>query len=79
MSQSLKEINKFFKTAVKNDLDKIKPDLLLSDRQEQIFHMYYIRKLDLNCIADSLGVCPLVISNELKIIRKKLVKVLDLS
>lgn len=79
MSQSLKEINKFFKTAVKNDLDKIKPDLLLSDRQEQIFHMYYIRKLDLNFIADSLGVCPLVISNELKIIRKKLVKVLDLS
>lgn len=78
MSQSLKDINSFFKTAVKSDLDGLKDNLLLSDRQDKIFHMYYIRRLDLNFIADELGVCPLVISNELKIIRKKLVKVLNL-
>lgn len=78
MSQSVKEINNFFKTAVKSDIDDIKDDLLLSDRQDKIFHMYYIRKLDVNFIADELGVCPLVISNELKIIRKKMGKVLGL-
>lgn len=78
MSQSVKEINKFFKTAVRSDLDGVKDDLLLSDRQDKIFHMYYIRKLDINFIADDLGVVPLVVSNELKTIRKKLVKVLDL-
>ena len=78
MSQSLKDINNFFKTAVRSDLDGLKDDLLLSDRQDKIFHMYYIRRLDLNFIADELGVCPLVISNELKIIRKKLAKVLNL-
>ena len=78
MSQSVKRINEFFKTAIKSDLDEVKPNLLLSDRQDKILHMYYIRKLDLNFIADELGVCPLVISNELKVIRKKLVKALGL-
>ncbi len=78
MSQSVKEINKFFKTAIKSDLNGVKEELLLSDRQDKIFHMYYIRKLDINFIADDLGVCSLVVSNELKTIRKKLVKVLGL-
>lgn len=78
MSQSVRQINDFFKTAVKSDLDNVSEELLLSDRQEQIFRMFYIRRLDINFIADSLGVCPLVISNELKTIRKKLVKVLGL-
>ncbi len=78
MSQSVKEINSFFKTAVRNDIDGIREDLLLSDRQQKIFDMFYIRKLDINFIADEIGVCPLVVSNELKIIRKKLVKVLGL-
>lgn len=79
MSQLLKRINNFTKTAVKSDIDKIKDDLLLSDRQDKIFHMYYIRRLDINFIADELGVCSLVVSNELKTIRKKLAKVLDLN
>ena len=78
MSQLVKGVNDFTKTAVKGDLDRIKDDLLLSDRQEKIFHMYYIRRLDINFIADELGVCSLVISNELKIIRKKMGKVLGL-
>ena len=78
MSQSVKDINNFFKTAIKQDVDNIKSDLLLSDRQYKIFEMFYIRKLDINFIADDIGVCPLVISNELKIIRKKLAKVLNL-
>lgn len=78
MSQSVRQINDFFKTAVKSDLDNVSEELLLSDRQEQIFRMFYIRRLDINFIADTLGVCPLVISNELKTIRKKLVKVLGL-
>lgn len=78
MSQSVRQINDFFKTAVKSDIDNVSEELLLSDRQEQIFRMFYIRRLDINFIADTLGVCPLVISNELKTIRKKLVKVLGL-
>lgn len=78
MSQLVKQINNFFRNAVKSDLDQVKEELLLSDRQDKIFHMYYIRRLDINFIADELGVCPLVISNELKIIRKKLSKLWNL-
>ena len=64
MSQSVKQINNFFKTAVKSDVDVIREELLLSDRQLEIFNMYYIRRLDLNFIADTLGVSSIVISKE---------------
>lgn len=78
MSQLVRKVNKFTKTMVKSEVDKIKDDLLLTDRQDKIFHMYYIRRLDINFIADELGICSLVVSNELKTIRMKLAKVLDL-
>lgn len=51
---------------------------MLTDRQERIFNMYYIRKLDINFIADELGTCNDVINRELKTIRKKLLKALDM-
>lgn len=76
MSKEVKEINKFFKTAIKSDIDEISPKLLLTERQETIFNMYYIKDKDINFIADTLGVCNVVISNELKVVRKKLAKVL---
>ena len=40
--------------------------------------MYYIRRLDLDFIASELGVSSVVINKELKTIRKKLAKALDL-
>ena len=76
MSQEVKKINRFVKTAVKSDIDELSPKLLLTERQETIFNMYYIKDKDINFIADTLGVCNIVISNELKIIRKKMAKVL---
>lgn len=78
MSSIVKAINKFFRTAVKKDIDALNEELLLSDRQKEIFERFYIRKQDINFIADTLGVCPLVVNNELKIIRAKMVKVLNL-
>lgn len=78
MSSIVKAINKFFRTAVKKDIDALNEELLLSDRQKEIFERFYIRKQDINFIADTLGVCSLVVSNELKIIRAKMVKVLNL-
>jgi predicted DNA-binding protein YlxM (UPF0122 family) len=77
MSKLVKFTNNFFKTAVRKDVEAISEDLLLTDRQRQIFEMYYIQKKDLNFIADTLGVCSVVISTELKLIRTKLAKVLD--
>ena len=78
MSESVRVINGFFKVAIKPEVDDLKNKLVLSDRQEQIFHMYYIRKNDLNYIADNLNCCPEAIGKELKTIRKKILKAMDL-
>ena len=71
-------INNFFRKAVKKDVDKIKSEIILSERQQQIFEMFYIKKQNIDFIADSLCVCKMVVNNELKIIREKIVKILDL-
>lgn len=78
MSQIIKKINNFFKNAISSDIEKINKNIILSERQEIIFRMKYLQKKDINFIADSLNVCPMVVNNELKIIRKKIVRILEL-
>lgn len=78
MSVIIKSINNFFRKAIKKDIDKINSQLILSDRQKQIFEMFYIQKQNIDFIADSLCVCKMVINNELKIIREKLARVLGI-
>lgn len=78
MSKLIKNINDFFKKAVKKDIDKINNELVLSERQQKIFEMFYLKKQNIDFIADSLCVCKMVINNELKIIRYKLAKILEL-
>lgn len=76
MSDLIKFINSFFKQAIKEDVDEVKSKIILSERQEKIFEMFYIKRNDINFIADTLGVCPMVINNELKTIRQKIIKVI---
>ena len=76
MSDLIKFINSFFKQAIKEDVNDVKSKIILSERQEKIFEMFYIKRNDINFIADTLGVCPMVINNELKAIRKKIIKVI---
>lgn len=78
MSTLIKSINIFFKKAVKKDVDAIKSNIVLSDRQKIIFDMFYIKKQNIDFIADSLCVCRMVVNNELKIIREKIAKILEL-
>ena len=77
MSEIIKSINRFFKFAVREDVEKVRNDIILSERQMKIFNMFYIERHDINFIADSLNVCSMVINNELKIIRIKLMKIID--
>ena len=77
MSEIIKSINRFFKFAVRKDVEKVRNDIILSERQMKIFNMFYIEKHDINFIADSLNVCSMVINNELKVIRIKLMKIID--
>lgn len=75
MSQVVK-INNFFKTAVKNDVEEVRGKIILSERQEFIFDHYYLKKQNVNFIADSLFISPEVINRELRIIRGKIAKIL---
>lgn len=75
MSQVV-EINNFFKTAVKNDVEEVRGKIILSERQEFIFDHYYLKKQNVNFIADSLFISPEVINRELRIIREKIAKIL---
>ena len=78
MSKIIKKINDFFRNAIKKDVDKINNELVLSERQQKIFEMFYIKKQNIDFIADSLCVCKMVINNELKIIRNKIAKILEI-
>lgn len=78
MSKIIKKINDFFRNAIKKDVDKINNELVLSERQQKIFEMFYIKKQNIDFISDSLCVCKMVVNNELKIIRNKIAKILEI-
>ncbi len=74
MSTTSKTVNSFFRDAVRKDVDGLSKDLLLSERQEKIYEMFYLRKHDISFIADTVGCCPRVVQKELRTIRSKIVK-----
>lgn len=74
MSKNIKRINTFFRTALKDDVDSLRERIILSERQDRVFGMFYIRKNDIGFIADTLNVSPSVINEELKAIRAKIVR-----
>ena len=73
---NIRTVNSFFKTAIKPEVDKLKEDIVLSDRQDEIFTMFYIKHKDINFIADTLCVSRAVIGRELKRIREKILRLL---
>lgn len=76
MSKDIKRINTFFRTALKDDVDSLRARIILSQRQERIFDMFYVRKNDIGFIADSLNVCVSVVNDELRLIRGKILRVI---
>ena len=76
MSDTVKNINAFFRTALRTEVNDLLSELALSERQLTIFEMFYIQKKDIFYIADSLGVCDTVVNRELKKVRTKIAKAL---
>lgn len=74
MSNEVKRVNSFFKTAMKSEIDTVLSDVIFTDRQQKIFDMFYLKRFNIGFIADTLNVCPMVVNNDLKIIRIKLCK-----
>ena len=78
MSKTVKIVNKFFKDALRKEIEEIKSELVLSDRQAVIFELFYEKKKDVNYIADTIGCCSMVVHIELKKIRSKLMKLWEM-
>lgn len=76
MSQTVKNINALFKTAIRSEIDELMSKLALSDRQTRIFEMFYIQKKDIWMISNEIGICEAVVNRELKKIRTKIAKVM---
>ena len=71
MSDNVRAVNTFFKNATKEDVENIMDSILLSDRQGEIFSMFYVKKLDAGHIAEKFNVTEYVIYKELVSIRSK--------
>ena len=77
MSAETLRINDFFRNARKSEVENVVSDIIFSDRQEKIFSMFYIRKNDINFIADTLGTSADTVNKELRRIRRKLIPILS--
>ena len=78
MSTTSKAVNSFFRDAIRKDVENLACELLLSDRQLHIYELFYLKKQDINYIADTVGCSASVVQRELRRIRKKLVSALGL-
>ena len=73
----IREINQFFKTATRADVNDLLGKIILSERQTRIFEMFYLKDMNIGFIADTLGFSERVISEELNIIREKVSAVIQ--
>lgn len=79
MSDTVKTINRFYRFCSKPDEESVYSRLLLTDRQDTIYKMYYRQDKDINFIADTINVCPSLVDKELKIIRTKIINILNIT
>lgn len=66
------EINKWFKDATRADVNELLSKMILTERQTRIFEWFYIKRMNIGFIADSLYVSQTVVNEELKTIREKI-------
>ena len=78
MSESVRRVNRFFRNAVKRDIEGLHEQLLLTDRQYMIYSLFYIERKDINYISDCVYISPRAVEKELRLIRKKIVNHLHL-
>ena len=76
MTQEVKTVNDYMRSATRTQVDKLLSDVILSDRQKRIFDLHFIRRMDIGYTADELGFSPSVICVELRIIRQKIYSVI---
>ena len=77
MHSIVRTINAYFKIATRADVNDLLSKIILSERQQRIFEMFYIKRQNIGFIADTLGFSERVISEELDLIRRKISAVIQ--
>ncbi len=72
MHSIVRTINAYFKIATRADVNELLSKIILSERQQRIFEMFYLKRQNIGFIADTLGFSERVISEELDLIRHKI-------
>lgn len=72
------EINALFGVITSIEVDNLKKQIIMTDRQLKVFDSYYIQRKTVAVIADKLNCSDSVINRELRKIREKIIKVIDL-
>ena len=72
MLSPVKRINSWFNTATREDVNNLLSKIVLSERQQKVFKMFYLKRKCIWFIADTLCCSSSVISEELNVIRKKI-------
>ena len=76
MNTTVRKINKWFRTATKADVNELLTKIIISERQTRVFEMFYLKRQNIGFIADTLYISQRVVSEELEIIRGKIIKVI---
>ena len=76
MSEISRRVNRFFSTALRSRVNEVRDEILLTERQQRIFDMFYVERRDITFIADTLFVSPDCVKKELRRIRRKLIEIL---
>ena len=71
-TMGVKEVNEWFKTATRADVNDLLSKIILTERQTRIFEWFYIKDMNIGFIADSLNISQSVVSEELNTIRCKI-------
>lgn len=69
---NVRQINAWFRDVTKDDINSLLEKIVLSDRQLEVFEMFYIKRKNIGFIADTICFSQRVISKELEEIRHKI-------
>lgn len=78
MSKQSKGINSFFILADREEVNDVLSRIILTERQHTIFEMKYIKGKEINFIADTIGLSSYSVDKELRKIRAKIAKALNI-
>lgn len=70
-------LNEFLRSVSRPDFESVAGRLLLTERQEKVLDMYFVKRKDVGFIADALFISPRVIRREIHRIRSRILREIE--